>query len=119
MGISNREEIIERMKQANQPDTQKQQLQQMEIEMKLQNAKATIENIQADTAETMSRVQQNQVETQLLPIEEETKRIAALAKTMPMDEFEQLIETAKLELKNKEIESKANLVALQMSDQTS
>ena len=114
MGLSNREQIIQAMRQAQQPNPQQQQLQQAQIQMQMQSAQATLENLQAQTAEIVSRVQQNQVETQLLPVEEETKRIAALAKNMPMDEFERLVEFAKLELKEKELDTKEEIVQLQM-----
>jgi hypothetical protein len=114
MGLSNREQIIAAMRQANQPNPEQQQLQQAQIQMQMQSAQATLENLQAQTAEIVSRVQQNQVETQLLPIEEETRRIAALAKNMPMDEFERLVEFAKLELKEKELDTKEEIVQLQM-----
>jgi len=115
MGLSNREQIIAAMRQANQPNPEEQQLQQAQIQMQMQSAQATLENLQAQTAEIVSRVQQNQVETQLLPVEEETRRIAAMAKTMPMDEFERLVEFAKLELKEKELDTKEEIVQLQMS----
>jgi len=114
MGLSNREQIIAAMRQANQPNPEQQQLQQLQIQMQMESAQATLENLKAQTAEIVSRVQQNQVETQLLPIEEETRRIAALAKNMPMDEFEKLVEFAKLELKEKELDTKEEIVQLQM-----
>ena len=114
MGLANREEIIANMRQAAQPNPEQQQAQQAQLQLQLQSAQASLENIQAQTAEIVSRVQQNQVETQLLPVEEETRRIAALAKQMPADEFERLIEVAKLELKQKEIESREDIVQLQM-----
>lgn len=78
-------------------------------------AQATVENLKAQTAEIVSRIQQNQVETQLLPIEEETRRMSVMAKNMPLDEFRQLIEVAKLELKEKEISSREDIVKLQMA----
>jgi multidrug resistance efflux pump len=103
------------MRQARQPDPQQQQIEQASVQLQLQTAQAQLENLQAQTAEIATRIQQNQVETQLLPIEEETKRIAAMAKTMPMDDFEKLVEYAKLELKEKELDTKEDMVRLQMS----
>jgi len=50
----------------------------------------------------------------LLPIEEETRRIAAMSKNMPVDEFKKLVEYAKLQLKEKEINVKENMVEMQM-----
>jgi hypothetical protein len=115
MGISNREEIIEQLQKANQPNPEQQQMAKMKQELEMVAAQATVENLKAQTAEIVSRIQQNQVETQLLPIEEETRRMSAMAKNMPLDEFKQLIEVAKLELKEKEISSREDIVQLQMA----
>ena len=115
MGLSNREQIIAAMRQANQPNPQQQQAQQAQMQLQMESAQATLENVRAQTAEIVSRVQQNQVETELLPIEEETRRIAALSKNMPKDEFERLVEYAKLELKEKELDTKEDMVRLQMA----
>ena len=117
MGLSNREQIIAQLRQVNQPNPEQQQAQQMAQQLQMATAQAQLEAIQATTQETMSRIQQNQVETQLLPVEEETKRIAAMAKTMGMDDFEKLVEYAKLELKEKELDTKEDIVRLQMSSQ--
>jgi hypothetical protein len=115
MGLANREQIIASMRQANQPNPEQQQLQQAQIQLQIETAQATLQNIKAQTAEIVSRIEQNQVETQLLPIEEETKRIAAMAKNMPLGDFERLVEIAKLELKQKEIESREDIVQMQMA----
>tara|TARA_R110000751_G_scaffold86239_4_gene171859 strand:- start:5732 stop:7666 length:1935 start_codon:yes stop_codon:yes gene_type:complete len=117
MGLSNREAIIAQLRQVNQPNPEQQQAQQMAQQLQMATAQAQLESIQATTQETMSRIQQNQVETQLLPVEEETKRIAAMAKTMGMDDFQKLVEYAKLELKEKELDTKEEIVKLQMAGQ--
>ena len=117
MGLANREEIIASMRQANQPNPEQQQAQQMAQQLQMTTAQAQLENIKAQTAEIVSRIEQNQVETQLLPIEEETRRISAMAKNMPVDEFQRLVEIAKLELKQKEIESREDIVQMQMAKQ--
>ena len=114
MAISNRDEIIAAIQQSQQPNPQAQQMQQVQTQMQMESAMAQLENIKAQTAEVVSRVQQNNVETQLLPIEEETRRIAAMSKNMPMDEFKKLVEYAKLQLKEKEIDVKENMVEMQM-----
>ena len=117
MGLANREQIIEQLRQANQPNPQEQELQQQAQQMQMAAQAATLENLQAQTQEIMSRIQQNQVETQLLPVEEETKRIAALAKNMPADEFERIVKFAELELKELDIDTKKDIVQLQMAKQ--
>ena len=114
MAISNRDEIIAAIQQAAQPNPQAQQMQQVQTQMQMESAMAQLENLKAQTAEIVSRVQQNNVETQLLPIEEETRRIAAMSKNMPMDEFKKLVEYAKLQLKEKEIDVKESMVEMQM-----
>ena len=109
MGLANREAIIAQLRQVNQPNPEQQQMQQMQQQMAIEQAKSSIENLKAQTAEIVSRIQQNNIETQLLPIEEETKRIAALAKSVGLDEFERLVKYAELELKEKELDVKEKI----------
>jgi hypothetical protein len=119
MNLSNREEIIERLKQANQPNPQEQQVQQATMEMEMAQKQATIANIQAQSEEIMSRVRQNEVETQMLPLDAETRRIAVQLKANPAvdptdKEFERRARLAELVLKEREIASKEDIVEQQM-----
>ncbi len=109
MGLANREAIIQQLQNVNKPNPEQQQMQKMQQQMAIEQAKSSIENLKAQTAEIVSRIQQNNVETQLLPIEEETKRIAALAKSVGLDEFERLVKYAELELKEKELDVKEKI----------
>jgi hypothetical protein len=117
MSLTNRDQIIQTLKQASQPNPEQQQKQQMQEQMQMEVAMATLEKLKAETAEIVSRIQQNGVETQLLPIGEETKRITALASAQPKDKskFDKVVEYAKLELKEKELDTKEDIVRLQMS----
>jgi hypothetical protein len=117
MSLTNRDQIIQTLKQASQPNPEQQQKQQMQEQMQMEVAMATLEKLKAETAEIVSRIQQNGVETQLLPIGEETKRITALASAQPRDKsnFDKVVEYAKLELKEKELDTKEDIVRLQMS----
>lgn len=110
MNLSNREQIIEGLRQANQPNPQAQEIQQQAMQMEMAQKQATVENIQAQTAEVISRVQQNAIETELLPVE-------TLGKIgTPEDtDFKQRVELAKLILKEREIASKEEIVEKQMS----
>jgi len=119
MNLSNREEIIAKIQEANQPDPQMQELQQQQMQLAMAKEQATLEYIQAQTAEIVSRTQQNYVETELLPVEEETKRIAALSKNMKPGleddiEFQRRAKVAELMLKEREIMSKEQMVNAQM-----
>jgi len=118
MNLSNREQIIEGLKQANQPDPQQQEMQQMQVQMEMAQKEETIKNIQAQTAEIQSRVQQNEIESQLLPLDAETRRIAVQLKAGGSDdvdkEFERRAKLAELVLKEREIASKEDIVEQQM-----
>jgi hypothetical protein len=118
MSLTNRDQIIQVLRQANQPNPQQQQEAQVRQQMELEVAMSSLEKLKAETAEIASRIQQNNVETQLLPVEEETKRISALASAQPKDksEFDKLVEYAKLELKEAELDTKENIVRLQMQE---
>ena len=118
MSLTNRDQIIQVLRQANQPNPQQQQEAQVRQQMELEVAMSSLEKLKAETAEIASRIQQNNVETQLLPIEEETRRISALASAQPKDktEFDKLVEYAKLELKEAELDTKENIVRLQMQE---
>jgi len=121
MNLSNREQIIAQLQQAMQPNEQQQQVQMQAMQMEMAQKQATVENIKAQTAEVMSRAQQNSVETELLPIDSETKRYSAVMKGMGADptekEFNQRAKIAELALKQREIETKEDIVETQMRGQ--
>ncbi len=116
MNLSKREQILAELAKANQPDPQAQEEQKIRKQFELELAKANLQQIQLQNQEIQSRIQQNQVETQLLPVSEETDRISAIAKTLPADEFQQAIEMAELSLKQQELKVKENIVELQMRE---
>jgi len=121
MNLSNREEIIASLQQAMQPNPQAQEAQMQAMQIEMAQKQAMVENVQAQTQEVISRIQQNQVETELLPIDSETKRYAAVMKGMGQDptteEFNQRAKIAELVLKEREIETKEDIVEMQMRGQ--
>lgn len=121
MNLSNREEMLTSLKQAQQPDPQQAQAQQQAMQLQMAKEQATLQYIQAQTAEIQSRIQQNAVETQLLPVEEETKRITAIASAMAKNDpdskaFQEAVKLAELKLKEREIASKEDMVEMQMGN---
>ena len=66
--------------------------------------------------------EQNKVETELLPVDAETKRYSAVMKGMGNDpttaEFNQRAKIAELALKQREIETKEDIVEMQMVGQS-
>jgi len=121
MNLSNREQIIEGLRQANQPNPEQQAMQEQMMQMQMAKEQATMQYIQAQIAEIQSRIEQNAVETQLLPVAEETKRLAALSSSARADEtdkeFERRVKLAELVLKEREIASKEEIVERQMRTQ--
>jgi len=121
MNLSNREEIVASLQQVMQPNPQVQEMQMQSAQIDMAQKQSMLEYTQAQTAEVMSRAQQNQVETELLPIDSETKRYSAVMKGMGQDptekEFNQRAKIAELALKQREIETKEDIVETQMRGQ--
>ena len=121
MNLSNREEMIAKLREAMQPNPQQQQLQQQALQLQLAKEQATVATLQAQAQESQSRIEQNNVETQLLPLELEIKKMAAVARNLEPGseddrEFERRVKTAELLLKEREIASKEAIVAKQMQE---
>ena len=119
MNLSNREELIAQVQQAAQPNPQLQQAQMQQQQLLMAKEQATLEYIQAQTAEIQSRIQQNTVETQLLPFEAESERIRSMSmgvmdKDPTQAEFEQKTKVAELALKEKDLDIKAEAMRNQM-----
>jgi len=118
MNLSNREQIIASLQQAMQPNPQAQEAQMQAMQLQMAKEQAILDYTQAQTQEVVSRIQQNQVETELLPIDSETKRYAAVMKGMGTDpteeEFNRRTKVAELVLKEREIETKEDMVEMQM-----
>ena len=117
MSLTNRDEIIQKLREAAQPSEEDQQEQNLRKQMELDTVVVQLEKLRAETAEIMSRIEQNGVETQLLTVAEETKRLALMIGAEPKEkaEFDKMVDLSKLVLKEKEIENKDNMVKLQMA----
>lgn len=108
MNLSNREELIETMVQASQPNPEAQAQQQamQEAQMRLQNSQTAA--LEAQAQESQARANKYAVEAQLMPLEMEIKKIDAATDSLqpgPDDdkEFERRLKVAELALKEKEI----------------
>jgi hypothetical protein len=119
MSLSNREELLATLKQASQPNPQAQQMQMQQMQLAMAKEQATLDYINAQTAEIQSRIQQNQVETELLPMEAQAKMTVALsnnlkAGTADDKEFERRAKIAELMLKEKDLDAKKAAMNNQM-----
>ena len=123
MNLSNREEIIAGLQQANQPDPQQQEMQMRQVQLQLEQAQATIATLQGQAFESQTRAQKNQVETQLASYEAETDRLKVLSTNLqPGDEdekeFQRRAKIAELLLKERSIASDEAIVDKQMREST-
>lgn len=109
--LSHREQMIEQMTKANQPDPQVQQMQQQSamLDMKVKNADATKKEAEAAKA---------QAEAEATPLEAKARMISALSNNLDDEQegkdFEKRARIAELMLKEKDITSNENIAKMQM-----
>jgi hypothetical protein len=119
MSLSNREGMITKLREINQPNPQAQQVQQAQLEMQMAAAQAQTALYQAQAAESQSRAAKLQAETQAVPVKLENDRIRAISSNLQVGnqddkEFERRAKLAELVLKEREIASKEAIVSKQM-----
>lgn len=117
MNLSNREEMIQRIRESQQPSPEQQQMQQMQQQMEqqqiqLQMAKeqATAAALNAQAAEANARAAKYQVEAQVEQYNAETQRIKAVSTNIDEGskddkEFEKRMKLAELTLKKQRQEA--------------
>ena len=122
MNLSNREELIATLDQANQPNPEAQQAQQMaqQGQMAFQASQTAALNGQA--AESQARAQKIAIEAQAIPQELEIDRIKAVTTNLDKGdaddkEFQRRLEISKQLLKEREVAVKEENVAKQAAPQ--
>jgi hypothetical protein len=117
MNLSNREEMIQRIRQAQQPTPeqqqaaqQQQQMQMQQIQLQMAKEQATAAALQAQAAEANARAQKYQVEASLEQYNSETQRIKAASTNIQQGdaddkEFEKRMKLAELTLKTQRQEA--------------
>jgi hypothetical protein len=116
MNLSNREEMIAKIRQAQQltPEQQQaaqqqQQLQQQQIQLQIAKEQATAAALQAQAAEANARAEKYKVESQAELYNAETNRMKAVAASAQEDvndkEFEKRMRLAELTLKKQQQEA--------------
>ena len=121
MNLSNREQIIEGLRQANQPDPEQQQVQQQQMQMEMAAKQAQLDLYNAQSTESMARARKAAAETGLTAYEAETNRLKVLTTNLePGDqdekEFERRVKLAELLLKERSIASDEKIVDKQMRE---
>jgi len=114
MNLSNREELIASMQQAQQPNPEAQQAAQQAQQAQLALQQSQTAALSAQAQESQARAQKYSVEAQLEPQEVEIKRIEAVTRNLAAGdqddkEFERRLKIAQVMTKEKEIEAKINV----------
>ena len=114
MNLSNREELIASMQQAQQPNPEAQQAAMQAQQAQLAFQQSQTAALSAQAQESQARAQKYSVEAQLEPQEVEIKRIEAITRNLQAGdqddkEFERRLKVAQAITKDKEVEAKINV----------
>ncbi len=109
LNVSNRDELIAAIEQANQPNPQAQQQQQEAHQAQMAIQQGQVALLEGQAAESQSRAQKYAVETQLMPEELTLK----YAEDMDEKEFQKKKQMSELLLKEQELQIKQEGVAAQ------
>jgi len=114
-GLENREELIQQLQQLSQPSEQEQMAQQLQM----QAAQLDLADKQADVQLKQAKAQSEVIEAQLKPAEVQARIAASASKYLsdsqdPTREFERRVKIADLALKEKDIDTKADIARLQV-----
>lgn len=123
--LSNKEELAAALDQMSQPNPEAQAMQQAQMQAQIQLVQAQINELnsraaesQADAQEAMAKAQKTMVEAQLMPEELRAKVIQSVSTNLDgsnQGEFERRAKVAELILKEREIQTKENIVEAQMN----
>jgi len=121
MGLANREELMQALQQASQPNPEAQQMQQQIQQLQMQFQQAQTQVLQAQAQESSSRAQKLQLEAQVIPAELEIKKLDMATKNMAKGdqddkEFDRRLKIADLRLKQKDLEIKEKAVGAKDTD---
>jgi len=127
--LSNKEELASALDQMNQPNPQVQALQQAQQEAQIGLLQAQIAELQgraqesqANARESMAKAQKTAVETELMPEKMRIDIIQASSTNLSeqtSDDFERRLKLANVVLKERELQSKENIVEAQMNKKSS
>ncbi len=122
MNLSNREELIATLEQANQPNPEAQQAAQMAQQGQMEFQASQTAALNGQAAESQARAQKIAVEAQAIPQELEIDRIKAVTTNLDKGdaddkEFQRRLEISKQLLKEREVAVKEDNVARQAAPQ--
>jgi hypothetical protein len=120
--LSNKEEMSANLKKMSEPDPQKQQMAMQQHLLQMQLLQAQIAELNSKAGVNTAEAQKTQVEANLAPQETKAKILSAVSRNLPTEdnqanvEFDRRVKVADLMLKEEEIQSKKQIVNMQMAD---
>ena len=120
--LSNREQMIVELNKAGQANPQEQQMQMQEKQVQLGLIQAQTKELESKAMEHISVAQKNKVDAELAPKETEAKVMNAISTNLPSEdaaaitEFDRRVQIAGLMLKEEEVQSKKEIVKMQMAE---
>ena len=110
MNLSNREQIINKIREANQPNPEAQQMQQAKFQSDMAFQQAQTAALQGQAAESQARTQKYRMETEAIPEELAIDELTAVAKaTDLLDGKTDAIKLMELRLKKQQMESQERM----------
>ena len=112
MNLSNREQIIQKIREANQPNPEMQQMQMAKFESDMAFQQAQTAALQGQAAESQARTQKYRMETEAIPEELAIDELTAVAKaTDLLDGKADALKLMELRLKKQQMESQERMAA--------
>lgn len=119
MGVANREELLEQIKAASQPNPEAQQQAQMQQQLQVALGQAQLQLTQAQAIKAEAEAMKAQAEAQATPQLTQAKLVSALSNNLNEDaedkDFERRVKLADLMLKEKALDQDAKVVEMQMA----
>jgi hypothetical protein len=110
--LPNRESLLQQLQQLTQPNPEQQQVQMQATQLQLADAQASVQEKQARAQKATAEAQKAAMEAQLMPEKLKVDVVQAASTNIddPNREFERRVKIAELLLKEKDIDTKLNIV---------
>jgi hypothetical protein len=118
--LPNKNELLQQMAQAMQPNPEQQQMQMMATQLQMQDAQAKVEKTMSETQVNKTMAAKNIVDIQTKPQETQAKLMTAISTNLPNEddkiaaEFDRRVKIAELMLKEADMDQNLEIVNKQM-----
>lgn len=118
--LPNKNELLQQMAQAMQPNPEQQQMQMMATQLQMQDAQAKVEKTMSEVQVNKTTAAKNLVDIQTKPQETQAKLMTAISTNLPNEdakiaaEFDRRVKIAELMLKEADMDQNLKIVEKQM-----